>query len=595
MSSLKNIVIKGAREHNLKNINLTIPRDKLVVITGVSGSGKSSLAFDTIYAEGQRRYVESLSSYARQFLGQMQKPEVDYIEGLSPAISIEQKAAAKNPRSTVGTVTEIYDYLRLLFTHIGKPFCYNCGNPISKQTVDEIIQKINEIPEKTKIMILAPKIMNRKGEYKKLFQEIQKNGFTRVFIDDKFYDLQEEEVELDKNKKHNIDIVIDRLIIKDGIEKRLTDSVEIALKEGEGILKIYHIKEEKITIFSEKHACIDCGISYKDVSPQIFSFNSPIGMCQECNGLGTVSEIDEDLIIEDKSKSIYDGAISFFGDMNKKSNSWTLSALKCVADHYGFDLNTPFKDLSEEFQSIILFGSKEKIKFKYKSDIHDVTFMREYEGVIPTIKRRFKQTQSEGARKYYARFMSQKPCPHCNGNKLNHEALSYKINHKNIIEVTKLTIQEAYNFFENIDLNPREAQISAEIIKEIKNRLTFLMNVGLYYLTLDRKAPTLSGGESQRIRLASQIGSGLVGVLYVLDEPSIGLHQRDNEKLINSLKYLRDTGNTVIVVEHDEDTMRNADFLIDIGPAAGINGGQIIEASTLDIFLKSKDSLTAKF
>ncbi|MFH1823900.1 MAG: excinuclease ABC subunit UvrA [Candidatus Firestonebacteria bacterium] len=588
------IVIKGAREHNLKNIDLELPRNKLIVITGLSGSGKSSLAFDTLYAEGQRRYVESLSAYARQFLGQMEKPDVDYIDGLSPAIAIQQKSPSHNPRSTVGTVTEIYDYLRLLFARIGIPYCYKCGRRIEKQTSQQIIEQILNCNKNTKLQILAPIVRGRKGEYVKLLDEIKKEGFVRCRVDGKTYDLVEK-IKLDKNKKHNIEVVVDRFIVKNDIKKRLANSIETALKLGEGTLIILKNESEEI-IFSEKFACINCGISIAEFAPRLFSFNSPYGACVECSGLGHKLEIDVDLIVPDKNLSINKGAIA---PWSSPGAMYYPGLLKSVAKHYNIRTDISFKNLKKNEQDIILYGSKgEKIEFNFNSYTTGghTTYYGKFEGVIPNLKRRFIESESEYIRSdVIGQYMRSLTCPVCNGARLKQESLFVKIGGKSIYEITKVSITECLNFFNKIKLTQRESIISDQILKEIKSRLGFLINVGLSYLTLDRPAATLSGGESQRIHLATQIGSSLVGVLYILDEPSIGLHQKDNEKLLETLKTLRDLGNTVIVVEHDEKTIRSADYLVDLGPKAGVDGGYIVVAGTIDDVLKSKESLTGKY
>ena len=588
------IYIKGAREHNLKNIEVRIPRNKLIVVTGVSGSGKSSLAFDTLYAEGQRRYVESLSAYARQFLGQMEKPKVDYIDGLSPAISIEQKAASKNPRSTVGTVTEIYDYLRILFARVGKQYCYQCGKEVGSQTIDQIVDKILENSAGTRIQVLAPIVQNRKGEHREELDEARKEGFVRVLINGVLRDLSEE-IRLDKKSKHSIDIVVDRIVLKEGIRGRLLDSVETALRIAEGFIKIHFVDDDKTEIFSEANSCPECGISYPELTPQHFSFNSPIGMCPACNGLGTRLEFDPDLIVPDKSLSIMEGAVVHWGKMNRKQNSWRMRILEALAREFHFSLNTPWQRLSPEVKNILLYGSAKRIKLKWNSTNAFGEFNSRFEGLIPTLKRRMNETSSEYMRRYYMQFISNKPCPVCNGKKLRKESLAVKVGNMTIDELTSLSISEAYNFFDNLKLTGNDKIIAEEVLKEIKNRLSFLINVGLHYLTLDRKAPTLSGGESQRIRLASQIGSSLVGVMYILDEPSIGLHQRDNRRLINMLLHLRDLGNTVIVVEHDEEMIRTADEILDFGPRAGIFGGEIVFQGSVEKILKSEKSLTGKY
>ncbi|MBC8384748.1 MAG: excinuclease ABC subunit UvrA [Candidatus Cloacimonetes bacterium] len=588
------IIIKGAQEHNLKNVDLKIPRNKLIVITGVSGSGKSSLAFDTLYAEGQRRYVESLSAYARQFLGQMEKPKIDYIEGLSPAISIEQKAASKNPRSTVGTVTEIYDYLRILYARIGKQFCYKCGDPVGSQTVDQIVEKVLKIPDNTRIQILAPIVQNRKGEHKEELDEARKEGFVRVKINGVLRDLSEEII-LDKKSKHTIDIVVDRLVLKKDIRSRLMDSIETGLRLTDGFIKIDYVDEKRTEIISESNSCPKCGIGFPDLTPQHFSFNSPIGMCPSCNGLGTKMEFDPDLIIPDKTLSIMKGAVIHWGVMEQKKTSWRMRILEALAKEHKFSLKTPWHKLSPKVQKMILYGSDKKIKLNWFSQESSGEFNTKFEGLIPTLRRRMNETSSEYMKRYYLQYIGNKPCPDCRGKKLRKESLAVRIKNKTIDEITNYSITEAQNFYKKIDLKGNDKIIAEEVLKEIINRLSFLINVGLHYLTLDRKAPTLSGGESQRIRLASQIGSSLVGVMYILDEPSIGLHQRDNQRLINMLIHLRDIGNTVLVVEHDEGMIRSADQVIDFGPRAGIYGGEVVFQGTLDQILKSKNSLTGKY
>ncbi|MBN1326712.1 MAG: excinuclease ABC subunit UvrA, partial [Candidatus Cloacimonetes bacterium] len=589
------IFIKGAQEHNLKNIDIRLPRDKLIVITGVSGSGKSSLAFDTLYAEGQRRYVESLSAYARQFLGQMEKPRIDYVEGLSPAISIEQKAASKNPRSTVGTVTEIYDYLRILFARVGHQYCYNCGKAVGSQTVDQLVDHILANPEGTKLQILAPIVQNRKGEHKEELEEARNEGFVRIKINGILHELSEE-IQLDKKSKHNIDIVVDRIIIKQDIRSRLIDSVETALRLTNGFVKIDYFDGKNTEILSEANSCPDCGISYPELTPQHFSFNSPLGMCQSCNGLGTTMEFDPDLIIHDKNLSILAGAVLPWGIMGQKRNSWRMRILKALALEFDFSLSTPWKDLPASAQDVILYGSKhKKIKLNWESQNSSGQFSSRYEGIIPTLKRRMNETSSEYMRRYYLQFIGDKACSDCGGKKLRRESLSVKIGDKNIDDVTRLSISESIDYFDNLQLAGNDQVIAAEVLKEIKNRLSFLINVGLHYLSLNRKAPTLSGGESQRIRLASQIGSSLVGVMYILDEPSIGLHQRDNRRLINMLLHLRDLGNTVIVVEHDEEMIRTADQIVDFGPKAGVFGGEVVAQGTLKNILAEPRSLTGKY
>ncbi|WP_206707668.1 excinuclease ABC subunit UvrA [Koleobacter methoxysyntrophicus] len=584
------IIVKGAKEHNLKNIDVVIPRDKLVVLTGLSGSGKSSLAFDTIYAEGQRRYVESLSAYARQFLGQMDKPDVESIEGLSPAISIDQKTTSKNPRSTVGTVTEIYDYLRLLFARTGIPHCPECGREITQQTVDQIVDQVMSLKEGTRIQIMAPVVRGRKGEYVKLLEDIKKMGFVRVRVDGELREL-EESISLEKNKKHTIEIIVDRLIVKPGIEQRLADSIETALTHADGIV-IIHILGGEEMVFSQNFACIECGISLEELTPRMFSFNSPYGACPKCSGLGINMEIDPDLVIPDKRKAILDGAIAPWGN----GNGYYMQVLQQVAGHYGFRLDVPVNELKPEFIEIILYGSKDKIKLKYESRdggvyIHETRF----EGVIKNLERRYKETNSSYIREEIEGYMSTKPCPVCNGDRLKKESLAVTVGGRSISHVTKMSIREALEFFENLKLTPKQQIIAKQILKEIKNRLKFLVDVGLDYLTLARSAGSLSGGESQRIRLATQIGSQLMGVLYILDEPSIGLHQRDNAKLLKTLKELRDLGNTLIVVEHDEDTIYSADHIIDIGPRAGAHGGRVVATGTVEDIMKCEESITGQY
>lgn len=586
------IIVKGAREHNLKNIDLEIPRDKLVVITGLSGSGKSTLAFDTIYAEGQRRYVESLSAYARQFLGQMEKPDVDYIEGLSPAISIDQKTTSKNPRSTVGTITEIYDYLRLLYARIGKPHCPKCGKEISQQTVDQMVDAIMELPEGTRTQILAPVARGKKGEFQKMLEKIKKNGFARVRIDGEIKDINDE-IKLDKNKKHNIEIVIDRIIIKPGIESRLADSIEIALSQSEGLVIVDLIGKEEM-LFSQNFACADCNISLEELTPRMFSFNSPYGACPVCDGLGINMEIDPDLVIPDKEKSVAEGAVE---PWSSTPGGYYYQMLMAVLDYYHQSPETPIKDLPENVVNTILYGSKNPIEFHYESRFSDNTrhYQGKFEGVINNLKRRYNEGNSMYSREEIERYMSTKPCPACNGARLKPESLAVTVENKSIAQVTAFSINEAINFFENLSLTPREEVIAHQILKEIRNRLQFLVDVGLNYLTLDRASASLSGGESQRIRLATQIGSRLVGVLYILDEPSIGLHQRDNERLLKTLKDLRDLGNTVLVVEHDEDTIKNADYVVDIGPGAGENGGKVVACGTAEDIQKIDESITGQY
>ncbi|OIO39226.1 MAG: excinuclease ABC subunit A [Candidatus Omnitrophica bacterium CG1_02_46_14] len=589
------IFVKNAREHNLQGVDLKIPRNAMVVFTGLSGSGKSSLAFDTIYAEGQRRYVESLSAYARQFLDRMQKPDVEYIEGLSPAISIEQRVAGSNPRSTVGTTTEIYDYLRLLFAKIGVPHCYKCGRPITKQSAQEIVEQILDAPESDKLVLLAPVIEGRKGEYQKIFKDIQKEGFVRVRVDGEVREIQDS-IQLDKKKKHTIDIVVDRLILsaKDGIKKRLTDSVEAALKAGKGTLKaVFESASKKELIFSELYACVHCGISFQPLEPRLFSFNSPYGACPACDGLSHCLEIDPNLVVPDRSKSIREGAVAGWRRGGRSLVIYLRRLLRHVAEKHGFSLDTPFKNLKKEHQDIILYGSAEKGGWSSFSARGGPTFG--WEGVIPNLERRFKETESLFMKEEINKYMSLKPCEACRGARLKPEALAVKFCGKSIMDITGLSIDTAETFFKNVKLTENELKIAYQILKEIRARLAFLTNVGLGYLSLDRMSGTLSGGEAQRIRLATQIGAGLMGVLYVLDEPSIGLHQRDNEKLLDALIALRNLGNTLIVVEHDETAMRRADFLVDLGPGAGKHGGRIVAAGLPQDVINNPDSLTGKY
>jgi excinuclease ABC subunit A len=589
------IIIKGARVHNLKNVSLEIPRDKFVVFTGLSGSGKSSLAFDTLYAEGQRRYVESLSAYARQFLGQMNKPDVDYIEGLSPAISIDQKTTSRNPRSTVGTVTEIYDYLRLLYSRIGVPHCPKCGKEIKQQTVDQMVDKIMEMPERTKLQILSPIISGRKGEHAKALENIKKNGFVRARIDGEIVELSEDEVKLEKTKKHNIEAVVDRLVVKEDIRSRLADSLETALAQGEGLVIVNLIDKGDI-LFSEKFACPDCGISIEELAPRMFSFNSPFGKCDECDGLGTLMELDEDLIIPDKTKSVSEGAIIPWSGTSGKDDSWTYSVLKALAAEYNFSLDTPIEDLDPEIVKILLYGTNgKKVKVRYERETGVGEFNHTFEGVINNLKRRYFESNSDYIKNEVESYMSNSPCPKCKGARLKPEVLGVTVGDKNIYELCLLSIRDELEYIESLHLSEKDTIISNQILKEIKSRLRFLVDVGLDYLNLWRNAGTLSGGEAQRIRLATQIGSSLVGVLYILDEPSIGLHQRDNDKLIGTLKHLRDLGNTLVVVEHDEDTMRAADCIVDIGPGAGEHGGEVVAVGTLDEIAKCEKSITGQY
>ncbi|HIV20192.1 MAG TPA: excinuclease ABC subunit UvrA [Candidatus Merdivicinus intestinigallinarum] len=591
--AMDKLVVKGAREHNLKNVDVTIPRDKLVVFTGLSGSGKSSLAFDTIYADGQRRYVESLSSYARQFLGQMEKPDVDYIEGLSPAISIDQKTTSKNPRSTVGTVTEIYDYLRLMYARIGVPHCPVCGREIKQQTVDQIIDKLCSFPERTKIQILAPVVRGRKGEHVKEFESARKSGFVRVRADGILYDLSEE-IKLEKNKKHNIEIVVDRLMVNDTVRSRMTDSVETALRLSGGLV-IADVNGEDI-LFSQNYACPEHGVSIGELEPRMFSFNNPLGACPTCTGLGTFMKVDPDIVVPNKSLSIRGGAIKASGWYFGESGTIAQMYYEALAKHYGFSLDTPFKELTAKQQDIILYGTKgERIQMVRKNEYGSGTYETEFEGVINNLERRFRETQSAYIRDEITQVMSAVPCPDCKGERLKKEYLAVTIGGVNISDFCKMSVSEALDFMENLTLSERDSMIAAQILKEVKARLGFLKSVGLEYLTLSRASATLSGGESQRIRLATQIGSSLVGVLYILDEPSIGLHQRDNDKLLATLQRLRDIGNTLIVVEHDEDTMRAADFIVDVGPGAGVHGGEIVCAGTPAEVMACENSITGQY
>ncbi|MBF0509562.1 MAG: excinuclease ABC subunit UvrA, partial [Deltaproteobacteria bacterium] len=588
------IVIRGAREHNLKDIDLTIPRDKLVVITGLSGSGKSTLAFDTIYAEGQRRYVESLSAYARQFLEQMDKPDVDSIEGLSPAISIEQKTTSKNPRSTVGTVTEIYDYLRVLFARAGRPHCPKCGRSISSQSVQEIASTILSYSENTKIIILAPLTEQKKGEHQKIFHRLKKEGFVRVRVDGHILSL-DNDIPLDKNKKHDIEAVVDRLVVKDGIRERLVDSIELALSLSEGLIKINKDGREDI-LFSRELACPVCRVSCPDPTPQMFSFNNPQGACPKCDGLGAMMYFDPELIVSNPHLSLKEGAIV---PWENKSSDYFIQTLEALSRHYGFSLDIPFEQLSQEAQSVVLTGSGDTpIEFSFSREGGDerlYRYTRPFEGVINNLNRRYKETNSQAIREEIQQYMNNRPCPECHGAKLKPESLAVKINGLSIYEVSRHTITESRQFFRQIELTPKEMEVARRITKEILERLDFLDNVGLNYLTLDRTSATLSGGEGQRIRLATQIGSRLVGVLYILDEPSIGLHQRDNERLLKTLKAMRDLGNTVLVVEHDADTIMAADFVVDMGPGAGVHGGEVVFSGPPDQLLADENSLTGDY
>ena len=589
------IIIKGAKEHNLKNINLEIPRDKLVVITGLSGSGKSSLAFDTLYAEGQRRYVESLSSYARQFLGLMEKPDVESIEGLSPAISIDQKTTSKNPRSTVGTVTEIYDYIRLLYARVGVPHCPHCGKKIEKQSIDQIVDNVMQLEEGTRIQVLAPVVRSRKGEYTKLFEDLQKEGFARVRIDGENYELSDE-IKLDKNKKHEIQVVVDRLVIKEDIIGRLTESIEVSLKHAENMVLI-DVVGGKPTLYSCNYACPDCGFSFPELSPRMFSFNNPYGACPKCSGIGFLMKMDEDLIIPDKTKTLYDGVKAFGASTMKKGDTMAKMYFESVARHYGVEIKgKKIKDLPRDFLEKILYGTgDEEIDFEFASPYGVRKFKQPFEGVLPTLERRHSETKSQGMRDFYEIYMSNMHCDECHGARLKNEILCIRVGGKNINEMTEMSIKQLQEFLNNVELTESQKVIADMILKEIHARLQFLIDVGLEYLTLSRSSGTLSGGEAQRIRLATQIGSGLTGVLYILDEPSIGLHQRDNEKLIATLKKLRDLGNTLLVVEHDEDTMYAADQIIDIGPGAGVHGGKVIAQGTAEEIKNVQGSITGDY
>ena len=574
------ITVKGARVNNLKNIDVSIPRDKLVVLTGLSGSGKSSLAFDTIYAEGQRRYVESLSSYARMFLGQMEKPDVDYIDGLSPAISIDQKTTSKNPRSTVGTVTEIYDYLRLLWARVGTPHCPICGKEIKQQTVDQIIDQVLALPEGARIQVMAPVIRGKKGEHTKVFEDARKSGYVRCRVDGIAYDLSEE-IKLEKNKKHEIDVVVDRLVIRPDITRRLTDSVEIAANLAGGLVVVNVVGEDRDILFSQNYACEDCGVSMEELTPRMFSFNNPFGACPTCMGLGSQMKIDPELIIPNKDLSIVEGAITASGWNNVKGDGISRMYFDALSKKYKFKLNTPVKDLPKEIMDVILYGTGgEKLTLHYDQPRGQGTLYQPFEGIVNNLERRYRETQSDSVKRELEECMSECPCPTCRGRRLKRESLAVTVGGLDIDSYCRKSVSDALDFMDHLELNPTQTMIAAQILKEIKNRLGFLRSVGLQYLTLSREAGTLSGGESQRIRLATQIGSSLMGVLYILDEPSIGLHQRDNDKLLATLKKLRDLGNTLLVVEHDEDTMRQADYIVDIGPGAGVNGGRVVAAGT---------------
>ena len=589
------IRIQGARENNLKNVDLTIPRDKLVVFTGLSGSGKSSLAFDTIYAEGQRRYVESLSSYARQFLGQMDKPDVDSIDGLSPAISIDQKTTSKNPRSTVGTVTEIYDYLRLLWARVGVPHCPKCGKEINRQTIDQIVDRVEALGEGTRFIVLSPVIRGKKGEHQKVFEDARKQGFARVRVDGILYDLTEE-IKLEKNKKHNIDLVVDRLVLKEGLRRRLTDSIETACSHSAGLVTIELPSTKEELSFSQNYACEDCGISLTELEPRMFSFNNPSGACSGCTGLGFRLVADEDLVIPDKTKSIFDGAIQASGWQSARTDSIFRMYFEALAQKYHFSLTAPYEELSAEAKDVILNGTRgEKLRMSYNRGNGMGTLEQPFEGILNNISRRYRETQSDAARKELEECMSSAPCPQCGGDRLSEIARAVTVGGMGIMDFCRLSIREELEFMENLHLEGNMATVAEQIVKEIKSRLRFLTDVGLSYLTLSRAAGTLSGGESQRIRLATQIGSSLMGVLYILDEPSIGLHQRDNDKLLATLRHLRDLGNTLIVVEHDEDTMRAADFIVDVGPGAGSRGGEIVATGTLEEIEACPRSITGQY
>ena len=589
------IIVKGARVNNLKNIDVTIPRDKLVVMTGLSGSGKSSLAFDTIYAEGQRRYVESLSSYARMFLGQMDKPDVDYIDGLSPAISIDQKTTSKNPRSTVGTVTEIYDYLRLLWARVGTPHCPKCGKVIRQQTIDQIIDQVLSLPEGTRIQVLAPVIRGKKGEHAKVLEDAKRSGYVRARVDGSLYEL-DEEIKLEKNKKHNIEIIVDRLIVRPDVRQRLTDSVETASGLSGGIVVVNLVREEQDLLFSQNYACEDCGISIEELSPRMFSFNNPFGACPTCTGLGSQLKVDPTLVVPDPNLSILDGAIQASGWGNIRSDGISRMYFDALAKKYHFSLSTPFKDLSKEVKKIIFYGTEgEKLELHYDQPRGKGVLYQPFEGICNNLERRYRETQSDASKRELEETMAECPCPDCQGRRLRKEALAVTVGDVSIDDFTRCSVQDELAFVEHLELTEQQHRIADRILKEIRSRLGFLQSVGLGYLTLSRSAATLSGGESQRIRLATQIGSSLMGVLYILDEPSIGLHQRDNDKLLDTLKRLRDLGNTLIVVEHDEDTMRAADYLIDIGPGAGVHGGQVVSAGTPEEVMADPNSLTGQY
>ena len=590
----ENIVIKGAREHNLKNVDVTLPRNKLVVMTGLSGSGKSSLAFDTLYAEGQRRYVESLSSYARMFLGQMEKPDVDYIDGLSPAISIDQKTTSKNPRSTVGTVTEVHDYLRLLYARIGIPHCPKCGREIRQQSVDQLVDQILALPERTRIQVLAPVIRGRKGEHVKVLEDLKHDGYVRARVDGVLYGL-DEEIKLEKNKKHTIEAVVDRLVVKPDMGKRLTDSLETAMGISGGLIVIDVIDGQEM-VFSQNYACPDCGISMEEMTPRMFSFNNPYGACPTCSGLGTLMRIDPDLLMPDKSLSLHQGAIRVTGWDSSSEDSMFHMYLEALAEKYEFSMDTPVGQLPRKALDVLLYGTKgEKLTLRYEREGRSSTYSAPFEGIVTSLERRYKETNSPGMREEYEGYMSNIPCPDCRGQRLKPTSLGVTVGGLNIAQLSELSVRKARDFCAGLTLSEKERMIAGQILKEIDNRLGFLCDVGLEYLTLSRSAGTLSGGEAQRIRLATQIGSSLMGVLYILDEPSIGLHQRDNDRLLGTLKHLRDLGNTVIVVEHDEDTMRAADYIVDIGPGAGVHGGRIIACGTAEQIMRNPDSLTGQY
>ncbi|MBR6524359.1 MAG: excinuclease ABC subunit UvrA [Clostridia bacterium] len=592
------IIVRGAREHNLKNVNITVPRDQLVVFTGLSGSGKSSLAFDTIYAEGQRRYVESMSSYARQFLGQMDKPELDSIEGLSPAISIDQKTTARNPRSTVGTVTEIHDYLRLMYARIGVPHCPECGKEIRQQSIDEMVDAVLAMTEGSRIMILAPVIRARKGEHIKVLEDARKEGFVRARVNGEMVDLDtiEDMPRLDKQKKHFIDIVVDRLVVREGIRQRLSDSMETAMKQSAGLVIVLNASDNTEQLFSQNYACPDCGINIEDLSPRMFSFNSPFGACPHCSGLGTLMKVSEQLVVPDMSKTLNEGAIACMGFNSGETGSSAHSMFKALAKHYKFSMDKPYGELSEKARQVLMYGTNgEKVKMTFESANGKGVFQTDFEGVITSLERRYRETQSDGMKEAYEAYMATEPCPVCQGQRLRKEALAVTVGDKNLAQLSDMNIRAAREFLQGLQLGVNQTMIAQPILREVDARLRFLCDVGLEYLTLSRGAATLSGGEAQRIRLATQIGSGLVGVLYVLDEPSIGLHQRDNARLLGTLKHLRDLGNTLIVVEHDEETLRSADYIVDIGPGAGEHGGHIVAQGTLEDIMNTPGSITGQY